>query len=98
MRRVATPRCRPPLLCISSPTATTCRCMVCPSIRPALFLSSSCPIAVPEVDYNACSTGVLLMRSPWIDDDLAILQDSVAKVLQKEFAPHRERWDDDGIV
>jgi acyl-CoA dehydrogenase len=38
------------------------------------------------------------MRSPWIDDDLSILQTSIAKVLEKEFVPHRERWDDEGIV
>jgi acyl-CoA dehydrogenase len=31
-------------------------------------------------------------RSPWIDDELAMLQDHVARFLQREFTPHAERW------
>jgi acyl-CoA dehydrogenase len=31
-------------------------------------------------------------RSPWIDDELAMLQDSVARFLEREFLPHAERW------
>ena len=31
-------------------------------------------------------------RSPWIDDELALLQDHVARFLEREFAPHAERW------
>jgi acyl-CoA dehydrogenase len=30
--------------------------------------------------------------SPWIDEELAILQDSVARFLEREFAPHADRW------
>ena len=31
-------------------------------------------------------------RSPWIDDELAMLQDSVARFLERELLPHAERW------
>jgi acyl-CoA dehydrogenase len=31
-------------------------------------------------------------RSPWIDEDLALLQDQVARFLQREFMPHAARW------
>jgi acyl-CoA dehydrogenase len=31
-------------------------------------------------------------RSPWIDEDLALLQDHVARFLQREFVPHAARW------
>jgi len=31
-------------------------------------------------------------RSPWIDDELAMLQDHVARFLEREFAPQAERW------
>lgn len=36
--------------------------------------------------------------SPWMTEELTMLQDGVAKLLQKEFVPQRERWDDEGIV
>lgn len=32
-------------------------------------------------------------RSPWIDDELAMLQDHVALFLTREFAPHVARWE-----
>jgi len=31
-------------------------------------------------------------RSPWIDEELAILQDHVARFLEREFVPQAERW------
>jgi acyl-CoA dehydrogenase len=31
-------------------------------------------------------------RSPWIDDELALLQAHVARFLEREFTPHAERW------
>src|ERR1700677_2379978 len=31
-------------------------------------------------------------RSPWIDDELAMLQEHVARFLKREFTPHAERW------
>ncbi len=36
--------------------------------------------------------------SPWMTDDVIMLQDSVRKVLGKEFLPHREQWEEEGIV
>jgi len=36
--------------------------------------------------------------SPWIDEELAILQDHVARFVQRELAPHRERWEEQGYV
>ena len=36
--------------------------------------------------------------SPWIDADLTLFEDQATKFLEKEFAPHRERWDREGIV
>ncbi|MCW3834484.1 acyl-CoA dehydrogenase family protein [Sphingomonas canadensis] len=37
-------------------------------------------------------------RSPWIDDELAMLQEHVARFVAGELAPHRERWDRNGQV
>ena len=31
-------------------------------------------------------------RSPWIDDELAMLQDHVARFVAREFVPHADRW------
>ncbi|PHR12250.1 MAG: acyl-CoA dehydrogenase [Sphingopyxis sp.] len=33
-----------------------------------------------------------------MSEDVVMLQDSVRRVLEKEFYPHREQWEDDGIV
>lgn len=30
--------------------------------------------------------------SPWIDEELALLQDHVARFIAREFAPHAQRW------
>ena len=37
-------------------------------------------------------------RSPWIDDDLAMLEDHVTRFVDIELAPQRERWDREGQV
>jgi len=37
-------------------------------------------------------------RSPWIDDELALLQDHVARFVAREFVPHAERWRQDRQV
>ncbi len=37
-------------------------------------------------------------RSPWIDDELILLQDHVARFLQREFVPHAVRWRKEGRV
>jgi len=37
-------------------------------------------------------------RSPWIDDELAMLQDHVARFLAREFVPHAERWRREALV
>lgn len=37
-------------------------------------------------------------RRPWTTDELALLREMAARFLTKEMAPHRERWDTDGIV
>jgi len=37
-------------------------------------------------------------RSPWMTEELTILGDQVRRFLEKEFVPHRERWDREGIV
>lgn len=34
----------------------------------------------------------------WMNDDLQMFEDSVARIYQKEFAPHRETWREAGIV
>ncbi|MEH6757422.1 MAG: acyl-CoA dehydrogenase family protein [Parasphingorhabdus sp.] len=44
------------------------------------------------------SNSALNITSPWMSEDAVMLQDSVRKVLEKEFYPHREQWEDDGIV
>ncbi|HEY5007038.1 MAG TPA: acyl-CoA dehydrogenase family protein [Caulobacteraceae bacterium] len=36
--------------------------------------------------------------SPWIDEELSILQDHVERFLQRELVPDRERWEDQGFV
>ena len=36
--------------------------------------------------------------SPWIDEELSILQDHVARFLEREIVPHREAWDEQGFV
>ena len=36
--------------------------------------------------------------SPWMSDDVRMMQDSVRRLLEKEFLQHRERWDNEGIV
>uniref|UniRef100_UPI0035CB09F6 acyl-CoA dehydrogenase family protein n=1 Tax=uncultured Sphingomonas sp. TaxID=158754 RepID=UPI0035CB09F6 len=37
-------------------------------------------------------------RSPWIDDELEMLGDQVARFLDREMVPHAERWDREGMV
>lgn len=37
-------------------------------------------------------------QRPWMDDELRILRDAVRKFFEKEFAPHMERWEKQGIV
>lgn len=37
-------------------------------------------------------------RSPWMTEELDILQAQVEKFLEREFVPHRERWDKQGVV
>ncbi len=37
-------------------------------------------------------------KSPWLNEELQILQSAVAKFYEKEFQPHVERWDDQGCV
>lgn len=37
-------------------------------------------------------------RSPWIDDELEMLQDQAARFIRTELAPHREQWERDGRV
>jgi acyl-CoA dehydrogenase len=37
-------------------------------------------------------------RSPWVDDELAMLGEQVARFLEREFVPHAERWDREGMV
>ncbi len=37
-------------------------------------------------------------ESPWMDEELHIMRDSVAKFLQKEFVPHMEKWEKQGFV
>jgi acyl-CoA dehydrogenase len=36
--------------------------------------------------------------APWMSEDVVLLQNSVRRVLVNEFLPHRERWDEEGIV
>src|SRR5690554_172308 len=37
-------------------------------------------------------------KSPWLNEELEILQDAVRKFYEKEFQPHVERWEDQGSV
>ncbi len=37
-------------------------------------------------------------RSPWLNDELTMLQDSVARFLAKEFTKHADRWEREGRV
>lgn len=37
-------------------------------------------------------------KSPWMDEELQIMRDSVARFLQKEFVPHMEKWEKQGFV
>lgn len=37
-------------------------------------------------------------NSPWMDDDLRVLQDSVRQFYAKEFVPNYERWMEQGMV
>jgi acyl-CoA dehydrogenase len=36
--------------------------------------------------------------SPWIDEELRVLQDHVGRFLQRELAPDREKWEEQGFV
>jgi acyl-CoA dehydrogenase len=37
-------------------------------------------------------------QSPWLDDELKILQDATAKFFSQEFAPHNDAWIEQGMV
>jgi len=39
-----------------------------------------------------------MQRSAWIDDELELLREQVARFLAREFAPHAERWSKQGFV
>lgn len=39
-----------------------------------------------------------MTASPWMTEDVVMLQNSVTRLLEKEFLPHRERWEREGIV
>jgi acyl-CoA dehydrogenase len=39
-----------------------------------------------------------IYKSPWMDDDLMVLQDSVRQFYAKEFVPNYERWMEQGMV
>lgn len=36
--------------------------------------------------------------SPWMNEELNILRDHIARFFQREFVPHIKRWDEQGIV
>ncbi len=36
--------------------------------------------------------------SPWMDEELSILQDHAGRFLQRELIPHREAWEEQGFV
>ncbi|MFK8020161.1 MAG: acyl-CoA dehydrogenase family protein [Pseudomonadales bacterium] len=38
-----------------------------------------------------------ILNSAWVDDELRILHDSALRFTQSEFAPHRERWEKQGM-
>lgn len=35
---------------------------------------------------------------PWMSDDLAMLRDAADSLIARDLAPHRERWDEQGVV
>ena len=37
-------------------------------------------------------------RSRWMDDELVMLEDQVRRFVEREFVPHRERWDKEATV
>jgi len=37
-------------------------------------------------------------KSPWLNEELEILQDAVKKFYEKEFVPHVEKWNEQGFV
>ncbi|MGX1197476.1 acyl-CoA dehydrogenase family protein [Parvibaculum sp. MBR-TMA-1.3b-4.2] len=37
-------------------------------------------------------------KSPWLNEELEILQDAVKKFYEREFVPHVEKWNDQGCV
>ena len=36
--------------------------------------------------------------SPWMTEELGIVRDQARRFFMREFAPHRERWDNEGVV
>jgi acyl-CoA dehydrogenase len=36
--------------------------------------------------------------SPWMTEELGIVRDQARRFFAREFVPHRERWDDEGVV
>src|SRR3546814_20168188 len=39
-----------------------------------------------------------MKRSPWMDDELAMLADESAKFVARELVPHAERWESERVV
>src|SRR3546814_6529625 len=39
-----------------------------------------------------------MKRSPWMDDELAMLADEAAKFVARELVPHAERWESERVV
>lgn len=37
-------------------------------------------------------------KSPWLNEELEILQDAVRKFYEKEMSPHAKRWNEQGVV
>ena len=37
-------------------------------------------------------------QSPWLDDELTMLGEQVARFLDREFVPHAARWERDGLI
>ncbi|MDO9477984.1 MAG: acyl-CoA dehydrogenase family protein, partial [Pseudohongiella sp.] len=35
---------------------------------------------------------------PWMNEELSIMREHIARFFQKEFVPHVKRWDEQGIV
>lgn len=44
------------------------------------------------------SIAVVNPISPWMSEDVVLMQEFVRRILEKEFLPHRERWEDERIV